>query len=171
MLIVVVPFLRPLRALRVLRLLPFLARGAIGLRRVMGPYRGAYVLVIGLGAVLVSAALVAIFEQDADGSIQGFGDALWWAATTVTTVGYGDKFPVTSEGRAVAVFLMIIGIALFGMLTAGIAAYFVESDTENGVSNRELLMKVESLEAQLAAQHQLLQEIAKSSRHDGDPSA
>lgn len=118
-LIVVVPFLRPLRALRVLRLLPFLARGALGLRRVMGPYRGAYVLVIGLGAVLVSAALVAIFEQDADGSIPGFGDALWWAATTVTTVGYGDKFPVTPEGRAVAVFLMIIGIALFGMLTAG----------------------------------------------------
>ncbi len=168
--IVVVPFLRPLRVLRILRLLPFLARGTIGLRRVMGPYRGTYVLVIGLGAVLVSATLMAIFERSADGSIHGFGDALWWAATTVTTVGYGDKFPVTPEGRAVAVFLMIVGIALFGMLTAGIAAYFVESGAESDVSNRELLAKVEALETQLEAQHQLLQEIAKGRDRDRDPS-
>jgi len=169
--IVVVPFLRPLRVLRVLRVLPFLARGTIGLRRVMGPYRGTYVLVVGLGAVLVSAALVAIFERGADGSIHGFGDALWWAATTVTTVGYGDKFPVTPEGRAVAVFLMIVGIALFGMLTAGIAAYFVESGTESDVTNRDLLVKVGALESQLEAQHKVLEEIAKGMGRDSDPSA
>ena len=168
--IVVVPFLRPLRMLRVLRLLPFLARGTIGLRRVMGPYRGTYVLVIGLAAVLISVALVASFERGADGSIHGFGDALWWAATTVTTVGYGDKFPITPEGRAVAVFLMIVGIALFGMLTAGIAAYFVESGADTDVSNRELLAKVEALQSQLEAQQQLLQGIARSMRRDRDSS-
>ena len=168
--IVVVPFLRPLRMLRVLRLLPFLARGTIGLRRVMGPYRGTYVLVVGLAAVVISAALVASFERGADGSIHGFGDALWWAATTVTTVGYGDKFPITPEGRAVAVFLMIVGIALFGMLTAGIAAYFVESGADTDVSNRELLAKVEALQSQLEAQQQLLQGIARSMRRDRDSS-
>ena len=169
--IVVVPFLRPLRVLRVLRVLPFLARGTIGLRRVMGPYRGTYVLVVATSAVLVSTALVAIFERGADGSIHGFGDALWWAATTVTTVGYGDKFPVTPERRAVAVFLMIVGIALFGMLTAEIAAYFVESGTESDVTNRDLLVKVGAWESQLEAQHKVLEEIAKGMGRDSDPSA
>ena len=41
-------------------------------------------------------------------------DAVWWACTTITTVGYGDKFPVTSEGRAIAVVLMVVGVELFG---------------------------------------------------------
>ncbi len=159
--IVLVPFLRPFRLLRILRLAPFLARGAAGLRQIMGPYRGAYVLTIGLMAVLMSAVLVALFERGGDGSIKGFGDALWWAATTVTTVGYGDKFPVTAEGRAVAVFLMVIGIALFGTLTAGIAAYFVQGDAapEKGVTTEELMEKLKDLE-------ELVWELRKQQRED-----
>ncbi len=169
--IIVVPFLRPLRVLRVLRILPFLARGTIGLRRVMGPYRGTYVLVVGLGAVLISALLVTIFERGANGSIQSFGDALWWAATTVTTVGYGDKYPLTAEGRAVAVFLMIVGIATFGMLTAGVAAYFVESESEKDVSNRELLAKIEALHVRLDEQSRVLGRLTShaTEQHPDDP--
>lgn len=150
-LIVVLPFLRPLRVLRIVLLFPFLARGAVGIRRIMGPYHGAYVLLIGLGAVVISAVLVLVFERSADGSIEDFGDALWWAATTVTTVGYGDTFPVTSEGRAVAVFLMVLGIALFGMLTASIAAYFVEGagKSEQDVTLQDLMDKLDRLEAQI----------------------
>ena len=95
--IVLVPFLRPLRLFRVLRLLPFLARGGAGMRRVMGPYHGAYALLIGLASVLLSAVLMLVFERGGDGSIKDFGDAIWWASTTVTTVGYGDTFPVTPD--------------------------------------------------------------------------
>lgn len=149
-LIVVLPFLRPLRVLRVLRIVPVLARGAIGVRRIMGPYHGAYVLLIGLGAVIISATLIFVFERGGGGSIRGFDDALWWAATTVTTVGYGDTFPITSEGRAVAVFLMIVGIALFGVLTAATAAYFVEGagKPNQDTTLNDLMIKLESLEAQ-----------------------
>ncbi|MBM3690611.1 MAG: two pore domain potassium channel family protein [Actinobacteria bacterium] len=52
-------------------------------------------------------------------------DSLWWAAVTVTTVGYGDKFPVSSEGRWIAVGLMITGIAVVGSITASLAAWIV----------------------------------------------
>ncbi len=149
--IVLVPFLRPLRFLRVVRILPFLARSAVGLRTIMGPYRGAYVIVVGLLSVLVAAALVTIFERGAGGSIRGFGDALWWAATTITTVGYGDVAPITPEGRAVAVFLMVVGIALFGVLTAGVAAYFVKGseEPEQGITTADLMAKLEALEVRI----------------------
>lgn len=66
-------------------------------------------------------------ERTARGSnIKTFGDALWWAATTVTTVGYGDRYPTTGQGRLIAVGLMVVGIALLGVVTATIAAWFVE---------------------------------------------
>jgi voltage-gated potassium channel len=65
-------------------------------------------------------------------NIKNFGDGLWWAMTTVTTVGYGDKFPVTTEGRFLAVALMIMGISLVGVITASVAAWFVKiSDAES----------------------------------------
>ncbi len=168
-LIVFVPFFRPLRVLRVLRLVPFVARVLVGLRRIMGPYRGAYVVIVALLAVLVSAALMTAFERDAGGSIADFGDALWWAAATITTVGYGDVSPVTPAGRAVAVFLMVVGIALFGLLTAGVAAYFIEGagGDEQGVTTRDLMLKLEALEARLEAQDRIL----RSLQHGGAEAA
>src|SRR4029453_7322878 len=66
----------------------------------------------------------------------GHTDALWWAVTTITTVGCGDRFPMSSAGRAVAVVLMIAGIAMFGVITATIAAYFVEQKAEEDVAGR-----------------------------------
>jgi voltage-gated potassium channel len=66
-------------------------------------------------------------EREVDGSnIKNFGDGLWWATTTVTTVGYGDRFPVTTEGRFLAALLMITGISLIGVITASVASWFVK---------------------------------------------
>lgn len=161
-LIVVVPFLRPLR---VLMLLPILARSAAGLRRVMGRFRGAYVVVIAVATVLAAAGLVLFFEaQEADGSIQTFSDALWWAITTITTVGYGDTYPVTPEGRAIAAALMIVGIALFGVLTAGVAAYFVESsaqEEDNSAKLDKVLARLEGVEKDL-------KELKERGKEEGD---
>ncbi len=65
-------------------------------------------------------------KQDADGAnITTFGDALWWSTTTVTTVGYGDRFPVTTGGRLIAVALMVVGIAVVGAVTGSVAAWMV----------------------------------------------
>jgi voltage-gated potassium channel Kch len=60
-----------------------------------------------------------------EANIGSFGDALWWASTTVTTVGYGDHYPVTTEGRFIAVALMVVGIAVVGAVTASVATWMV----------------------------------------------
>jgi voltage-gated potassium channel len=82
----------------------------------------------------IAAVQITISERVVEGSnIKNFGDGLWWAMTTVTTVGYGDKFPVTTEGRILAVALMIMGISLVGVITASVAAWFVKiSNSEPG---------------------------------------
>jgi voltage-gated potassium channel len=122
--VLVMPLLRPLRVVRVVTAL---AR----LNRTSPPsVRGrttAYVL----GAVVLLGFVSAIAVLDAerhskDANIASFGDAIWWAATTITTVGYGDQFPTTAEGRFVGVGLMIGGIALAGTITAALASWFVE---------------------------------------------
>ena len=65
-----------------------------------------------------------IAERNAKGAnIHDFGQGLWWAITTVTTVGYSDRYPATSFGQGVAVFRMLVGIGLIGVLTATIASY------------------------------------------------
>jgi voltage-gated potassium channel len=149
--IVFVPFLRPLRILRVLRVLPFIARGAAGIRKILGEYNGVYVLFVGTLSVLMSAFLVLVFERGAGGTIQTFAGALWWAAQTITTVGYGDGVPITTGGRVVAVLLMVIGIALFGVLTAGVAAYFVHDPTQNTQDEQaaKMLARFDALEQRL----------------------
>jgi voltage-gated potassium channel len=58
-------------------------------------------------------------------TIQSVGDGLWWAITTLTTVGYGDIYPTTTEGRFIAVGLMVSGICVLGVISATVAAWFV----------------------------------------------
>src|SRR6266536_2219208 len=122
--ILVVPMLRPLRVLRATRLLRLLrlvrlvAFAIEGLSEVRGVLRRrglSWVLLIALALNLIAAALVLSFERDMPNSnIHSYPDALWWAVTTITTVGYGDRFPMSPAGRGVAVVLMVSGIALFG---------------------------------------------------------
>ena len=83
-------------------------------------------------ALMLGSIAVLDAEQDAEGAnITTYGDALWWAMTTVTTVGYGDHFPVTFEGRLIAAVLMLVGIALVGVVTAALAAWLVESISDD----------------------------------------
>jgi len=158
-LIVVLPFLRPLRvlrsarALRLARLGPFLARSAVNLRDLLQGRGLQYVLLLAVLAVFGAAGLTYRMERDQGGTINDIGTALWWAVSTVTTVGYGDAFPVTAEGKGVAVFLMLVGIALFSWLTANIAAFLVEFGGEKGrtVTLGDIMDKLESLEAEVRA--------------------
>lgn len=134
MALVLLPLLRPLRLLRLLALVRILDRSAANnlAGRVLVYVSGAASLAVGLGALAVLDA-----ERSAEeANITTFGDALWWACTTVTTVGYGDRFPVTTEGRAVAVAVMLVGIGLVGAVTAAVAAWIlarVEVDRRRSV--------------------------------------
>jgi voltage-gated potassium channel len=92
--------------------------------------------------VFVGSLAVLDVEQNApDAKILSFGDAAWWAITTITTVGYGDLFPVTPIGRLVAAALMMSGIAVLGVVTASIASWLVqrvEESTEAAVESAEI---------------------------------
>ena len=116
----VIPAFRALRFLRVLIVLRSLAP-LLKTRFA----RVGFVVSVTLPLVLyVSALSILEAERYAEGSnIQTFGEALWWSLVSVTTVGYGDHFPVTDAGRATATFLMFIGIGLFSALTALLAAW------------------------------------------------
>lgn len=114
----------------------------------------------GLAAVTAAALLLLIgssiailtFEKTPNANIQTADDALWWALTTITTVGYGDKFPQTFEGRIVGAILMTGGISLFGVLTASLASYFTKANEKPSELNvileelRCIRQKLETLE-------------------------
>lgn len=120
--IVVLPMLRPLRLMRFLTVLAILGRGT-------GTILRGRVVIYTAGATILTVFIAALAVLDAEqgaGDIDTFGDAIWWAFVTITTVGYGDYYPVTFTGRIVAVGLMIGGIALIGVVTATLASWIVE---------------------------------------------
>jgi voltage-gated potassium channel len=89
------------------------------------------VLIAATATLFLGAWLMLLFEENAKGSnIHSYPNALWWAIVTVTTVGYGDRYPVSGGGRAVAVILMMLGIGLIGVLTATVASVFVKEHTD-----------------------------------------
>jgi voltage-gated potassium channel len=106
-----------------------------------------WVVLSGLVAIIASASLMFGFERNQGGTIDDYGTAIWWAFATMTTVGYGDAYPITTEGRAVAIFLMIIGVSFFGWITANVAAFLVEfgGKTDRQVTLSDLMEKLESL--------------------------
>ncbi len=128
LLVIALPILRPLRLLRLVMLLRVLNRRATNsLRgRVITYVSGATVLIIGSAGLAVLDA-----ERGHPGAnIDNYGDALWWAMTTIATVGYGDRYPITGQGRFVAAGLMLAGIALLGVVTASIASWLIEKVRE-----------------------------------------
>ncbi len=121
---VLLPFLRPLRLMRVISF------GSLALQKVAIGRQFGITVKVAISAVFISyiaAIQITISERTVEGSnIKTFSDGLWWTVTTVTTVGYGDRYPTTTEGRLLAVLLMITGISLVGVITASVAAWFVK---------------------------------------------
>jgi voltage-gated potassium channel len=121
---VTLPFLRPLRVLRVISF-GALALEKVALARSMAVTTKVIVTTIFL--TYIAAVQMTIFERDADGSnIKNFGDGIWWAFVSVTTVGYGDKYPVTTSGKFLAVALLVLGISLLATITASVATSFIQ---------------------------------------------
>lgn len=128
-----VDFLRAGRLLRLIRLLrivrAFRSTHKFVHHIFINKAKGALtsVSVIAILLVIFSAIGILQVETDPASNIKTAEDAIWWAYTTITTVGYGDRFPVTTEGRILAAILMTAGVGLFGTFTAYVASLFVQN--------------------------------------------
>ncbi len=127
-----VNFLRWGRAFRIMRLFRLLRAFRSTKYLVSYVFRnrqqGAFtsVAIIAVLMVIFSSIAMLQVETDSNSNIKTAEDSVWWAFVTVTTVGYGDKYPVTTEGRVIAAFLMVTGVGLFGTFTGFVASWFVE---------------------------------------------
>ena len=119
------------------------------IQRHFGNRKFHYVLVIACATVILGAIAVYVLEAGDNANIDDFGDALWWAITTVTTVGYGDITPITPEGRLVAVALMLTGIGVIGVFTATVASLFFEDQQAKNPEMDEVLARLERIEQTL----------------------
>lgn len=147
--ILVLPMFRQLRALRVITVISVLNR------QLRDDVRGQVVVyvvgTVGLVGFVSSLAVLDAERNAPDASITSFGEAVWWTLTTISTVGYGDRYPVTLEGRVVAGTLMVAGIALLGVVTASIASWFVENLRRAGEAvAQEVEADLDRTEVQLA---------------------
>jgi voltage-gated potassium channel len=137
-------FLRPGRALRLIRLLRVLRAFRSTRHLINHIYKsktqGAFttVSVIAVLMVIFSAIAILQVEDDPYSNIKTAEDAIWWAYVTITTVGYGDKFPITTEGRIIAAALMTVGVGLFGTFTAFLASFFVADRQEQTKKTGEI---------------------------------
>jgi voltage-gated potassium channel len=149
--VVVLPILRPLRLVRLFSLLSILNRaGTRHLRgRVITYAVGGSIMLVTMGALAITEA-----ESNAPGThIHDIWDGLWWALTTITSVGYGDTFPVTSTGRVIAMALMAGGVALLGVVSATLASWLVQKVSEAEVDSQAAL--VQRLEQVVQDMHQI----------------
>ena len=138
-LVVLIPFIRPLR---IIRLILFSARAIKATRRRLVNVN--FLLVYAIGIVVVAATIVTVAEQGQN-SIDSYTDALWWSVVTATTVGYGDMTPVTPVGRGMAVLLMLVGIGLFGGLTANFASTIFRTDDNVEANTEQLLAEMKAM--------------------------
>jgi len=114
--------IRLLRVLRAFRSTKHLVQH-IFQRRTQGALMAAAIIAVLM--ILFSSIAILQVEDAPASNIKTAEDALWWSYVTITTVGYGDKFPVTIEGRFIAALLMTVGVGLFGTFTAYLASWFV----------------------------------------------
>lgn len=146
---VLLPLIQPLRLLRLVSTLML-----VGRRARMAPQVQLTTYVAGavVGLLMFGSLAVLSVERDApEGNIKNLGDAVWWSFTTMTTVGYGDHSPTTGLGRVLAVGLMLSGIALLGVVTANIAAWFIARFERDDQVERLQLAAVRELQDEVRA--------------------
>lgn len=130
---------RLFRILRGVRSLKHILQFVLRFRRAESAF---LILVLtSLLTVMFSSIVILHVETSPDANIGNAADAVWWSFVTITTVGYGDHYPVTPEGRILGGFLMVLGIGLFGTFTAFVAAWFVEPVEMEQEREMELMRK------------------------------
>jgi voltage-gated potassium channel len=161
---VVLPILQPLRLLRMVSTLILVGRRA---RMASQIQLTTYVAGAVVGLLMFgSLAVLSVERESPNGNIRTLGDAVWWSFTTMTTVGYGDHAPTTGLGRMIAVGLMLSGIALLGVVTANIAAWFIARFEMDDVEERRQTEAIEALTEEVRA---LRAEVAALREPSGRP--
>lgn len=95
------------------------------------------VAVIAILMVIFSSIAILQFETEPNSNIKTAEDAIWWSYVTITTVGYGDKYPVTTEGRILAAALMTVGVGLFGTFTGFLSSWFVKENKKEEIESKQ----------------------------------
>jgi voltage-gated potassium channel len=150
-LVALIPAVRQFRILRLLRLLRLVRtfagvyRALLHVERLLGNRQIAALGVVWMAVLFLTSMGLFVAEQGANELIDNPLDALWWGLVTMTTVGYGDIYPVTPEGRLAASVLLVLGIALFGVITATVTGLLIRG--EDGPSTPDPLVQVERLHA------------------------
>lgn len=142
--------MRILRVLRGIRATKILSQFLLN-RRAEGAALAAALVTLLL--IVIASISILHFETLPESNIKSAEDALWWAVTTVTTVGYGDTYPVTTEGRMIAALLMTAGVGLFGTFSGFVASWFLKPSEEHTHSD------IKELQEEI----RLLREILKKS--------
>lgn len=132
--------------------------GAVFARKFQGGM--ATVLITTFLVLTVSSTAVLLFEVDEKSNIHTAEEALWWSVTTITTVGYGDKFPVTTEGRVVAMILMFMGVGLFGMLSGLVATLFLGNSSAPAPAPAPAVPEISDLVREVQALRARLDDLA-----------
>ncbi len=127
---------RAARGLRLVRLLTSLNRGMKALGSTFSRRGFGYVLFLTLVVVFVGAAGMYNFEKDLEGGFVNYADALWWTAMLITSIG-SDYFPRSGEGRMLCLILSLYGFAVFGYVTATLATFFIQRDSETASERGE----------------------------------
>jgi voltage-gated potassium channel len=139
--------LRSLRLIRLFRLITLASRITYILGRTGN--RIIYTIVFSIIAVSIGAVAIYIVEHNVEGTkFTNIGDAFWWAMVTITTAGYGDIYPITIEGKIVAGFMMIVGIAILGVLISTLGAGLIESRLDKypeATDNKERFTEIKKL--------------------------
>ncbi|MFN8070264.1 MAG: ion channel [Mycobacterium sp.] len=153
--VVTLPFLQPLRFLRLVALARILER-ALG-----DAVRGRLIAFTTFAAILLvyTSALAELHHERyaPGGQINTLSDSLWWAVTTLSTVGYGDHVPITNTGRIIAVLLMIGGICLIGVVTATVAHWIIsEVGKQDSAQQAATVAHVEELREEIRTLQKLV---------------
>lgn len=121
--------LRILRILRLVRVIRIIARlkkiGSIADK--IADHSSVYIYAVAITTVVILSGAIGFYsmEFDVNPQVKNFFDAIWWAVVTATTVGYGDIYPVTWEGRIIGMILMFFGIGLVGTVAGTVSSYFL----------------------------------------------
>ncbi|HEX6981688.1 MAG TPA: ion transporter [Balneolaceae bacterium] len=139
------------RSLRMLRLISSINRGMQALGSTMRRRGFGYVLALTLIVVLAGAAGMYSFEMEAPGEsgFDNYGEALWWTAMILTTLG-SEYWPHTASGRILCFFLSLYGFGVFGYITAALATFFVGRDAEREDAELAGVRSIDALRAEIA---------------------